>query len=413
MNIKVVIRNLFKHPFLNLVKIIGLGLALSGIVFISLFLKSELTYDRHHDKSNRIYRITLTDPDFLGGKHFARIVNPGYLPDVKERLPEVLDFVRLRPVRGGLINHKERYSNVTQGFECDSTFFQVFKAELVVGNKQTVLENPASMVVAESFAQKIFGQANPVGEVLTLPAGQYYGQTQNFTIAGVMKDFPAQSHFHPDFVTTPVQDQFQFGWAWTYLVLAEGANTDNVRTGISDFLIERAQIDPEEMDTKVHLQKLTDIHLHSNKLREIEANGNMRNIYVLAIAALILLLISIINYANLNIGMAGFNAKYLFINKLLGSSKRSVTGYFFTEGVFIVGASVLLALMISVPINSIVIRLYNLNLLEGNFYSVIFILTFFTLLSLFFGMLPVLKSVFSSVRLGANRNTSPLIGKNG
>ncbi len=70
------------------------------------------------------------------------------------------------------------------------------------------------------------------------------------------------------------------------------------------------------MDTEVHLQKMTDIHLHSHKLREIEANGNIRNIYVLGIAALILLLISISNYANLNIGMAGFSAKYLFVNKL-------------------------------------------------------------------------------------------------
>ncbi len=174
MIIKVVVRNLSKRPFLHFVKVLGLSLALCGIVFIALFLKNELTYDAYHQKSDRTYRITLTDPDFLGGKHFARIVNPGYIQDIQEQLPEVENFVRLRPVRGGLVKYNDRFYTVTQGFECDSTFFKVFNTELTVGNKQTVLENPASMVLTSGFANKIFGDTNPIGEVLTIPAGQFY-----------------------------------------------------------------------------------------------------------------------------------------------------------------------------------------------------------------------------------------------
>ena len=89
MILKVVIRNFLKRPFLNLVKVIGLSLALTGIVFISLFLKNELTFDEFHKNADHIYRYTLTDPDFLDGKHFARIVNPGYLPDLKEEIPAI------------------------------------------------------------------------------------------------------------------------------------------------------------------------------------------------------------------------------------------------------------------------------------------------------------------------------------
>ena len=101
MVLKVVLRNLQKHPFLNLVKVIGLGLALTGILFIALFLKNELTYDSYHQKSARTYRYTSTDPDFFSGKHFARIVNPGYIHEMSDALPELEEFVRLRPVRGG------------------------------------------------------------------------------------------------------------------------------------------------------------------------------------------------------------------------------------------------------------------------------------------------------------------------
>jgi putative ABC transport system permease protein len=413
MIIKVVVRNLLKRPFLHLVKVIGLSLALCGIVFITLFLKNELSFDRYHERSHRIYRLTLTDPDFLGGKHFARIVNPGYLPNLKEALPEIEDFVRLRPLRGGLMKYNERFYNVAQAFECDSTFFQVFNAELTIGNKQTVLENPASMVVIESFAERVFGKENPIGQVFTLPAGQFYAEVQNFTVTGVMKDFPSNSHFHPDFITTPVQDRFTYGWAWTYLLLSENSNPDNVAKGITNFLTENREENSDVMDTEVHLQKLTDIHLHSNKLREIEANGNIRNVYVLAISALILLIISISNYANLNIGMAGFSAKYLFVNKLLGSSKRSVMNYFFVEGLFIVLATLLLTFIISIPVNSIITRFFGVNLLQGNFYFMTVVVVPFSLLSLVFGMLPVLKPVFLSLRIKSGNRTITTIESGG
>ncbi|WP_320111071.1 ABC transporter permease [Draconibacterium orientale] len=413
MVLKVVLRNLQKHPFLNLVKVIGLGLALTGILFITLFLKNELTYDSYHQKSARTYRYTSTDPDFFSGKHFARIVNPGYIHEMSDALPELEEFVRLRPVRGGLMKYDQRYYKVAQAFECDSTFFSVFDAEMLMGNKETVLENPASMVITQSFAQKVFGEKNPVGEVLTLPAGQYYGEDQDFTIAGVMKDFPANSHFHPDFVATPLVDQFTYGWAWTYLVLNENTTVENVTAGIYDYLKNNNETNPEEMDTEVHLQKISDIHLNSHKLREIEENSNIRNVYVLAIAAFILLLISISNYANLNIGMSGFSAKYLFINKLLGSSKSAVVKYFFFEGICILLAALFFTVLLSVPVNATIVRFYQLNLLAGNSSVMLLIVLVFSFLTLLFGMLPVLKSVFSSILLGGNRGSAVAVHRNG
>ena len=410
MILKVVLRNLFKHPFLNTVKVIGLGLALTGILFIALFLKNEWSFDRYHSKSDRIYRYTIADPDFLGGKHFARVINPVYIPELKGKVSEIENFVRLMPVRGGLMKYGERYYDVKEAFECDSTFFQVFDAELLVGNKQLVLESPASMVVAESFAKKVFGDSNPVGEVLTLPAGQFYGESQDFTIKGIMEDFPSNSHLHPDFVTTPAKDQFKYGWAWTYLLLANNADSENVKAGISHYLKSNQKENSEKMDTRVYLQKLTDIHLKSHKLREIEPNGSLLNNYVLGIAAFILLLISIINYANLNMGMAGFSAKYMFINKLLGSSRYSVISYFLIEGLFVVIITSILALIISLPVNSMIAKIYGLNLLNGNSLSIAVIVLTFSLPALIFGMMPVLNSALSSIRI-TKRNTSPVIEK--
>ncbi len=412
MILKVVIRNLIKRPFLNLIKVTGLSLALTGILFIALFLKNELSFDKFNEKADRIYRYTIADPDFLGGNEFARIVNPGYIPQVKQQVPEIEDFVRLRPVREGLIKYNEQYYNVDQAFECDSTFFQVFDAELTVGNKLTVLENPASMVISETLAERVFGKSNPVGEMLSIPSGQFYGDDQKFTVSGVMKDFPFKSHFHPVFIATPVSDKFINDWAWTYLLLSENANPENVVKGVTGFIAETRPDKTRELKLEVHLQKLSDIHLHSNKLREIEPNGNIRNIYVLAIAAFILLLISISNFANLNLGMAGFTSKYLLINKILGSSKTTVAVYFFAEGLFIILATLLLTLFFAVPVNSLITRFFGMNLLQGNFLFMGLLIFGFTILSLVFGMVPVLRSVFANFKFRSSES-SALIVKNG
>lgn len=84
MTLKFIFRNISKRPFLNIIKVTGLGLALSGISLIVLFLRNELTFDRFHKKSDRIYRFTVTDQTFIAGRHFARVNNTEYIPKMAE-----------------------------------------------------------------------------------------------------------------------------------------------------------------------------------------------------------------------------------------------------------------------------------------------------------------------------------------
>ena len=173
---KFALRNLLKRPFLNAIKIIGLSLALCCFLMILLFLRYELNFDRYHSNADRIYRFTTTNPSFLSGKHFARLFRPSYIPDMSESFPVIENYVRLAPMRGGVIGHEERFYKLNQAFICDSTFFQVFDSKLLMGNPDNVLEGPGSLVLSETFAEKVFGEKNPVGEILTLPSGQFYGE---------------------------------------------------------------------------------------------------------------------------------------------------------------------------------------------------------------------------------------------
>jgi putative ABC transport system permease protein len=385
-----VLRNLKKRPFLNFIKALGLALGLSGVLFITLFLKNELSYDAYHSKADRIYRFTVTDPTFFGENHFARIYQSEQIPGLADYFPEVESYVRLSPIKGGVMLHNERYYSVNEAFVCDSTFFNLFDADLLVGDKQTVLNAPGSMVVSESFARKVFGNENPIGQTMTIPAGQYYGNPSDFTIKGVMKDFPQNSHFHPDLITTPDKGKISW-WAYCYLLLHQKADPQTITSGYAGFLARESDKPANKIETKAYLQKITDIHLRSDKLREIENNGNMTNIYVLAIAALILLLISVSNFASLNLGMAGFNSKFISINRILGSTRNTNLKYFLTESLIIVGTSIVLTLLISVPANFIIEKQLGINLFRGNAAWSVLIIGLFCLLGILAGLLPVLK----------------------
>ncbi len=398
MTLRFVTRNLQKRPFLNFIKVVGLSLALSSMLLIVLFLKSELSFDRFHGKSERIYRFTTTNSTFLGGKHFARLYRPTYIPEMVESFSGIENYVRLSPLRGGVMKFEDEFVTINQAFECDSTFFKVFDARILVGNPEDILDGPGLMVITESFARRVFGAANPMGQVLTLPEGQFYGENTNYAVAGIMKDFPRNSHFHPDFIATPVNKSIFEGWAWTYLLLNKHASPNQITSGFKDFFATFFEIDPDQLELEAFLQNIEDIHLHSKKTREIEPNGNMSVIYSFAIAALLLLFIALINYANLNIGMAGYSDKYLFVGKVFGASSRSQLRYFLTEGLVIAVTSMALSGIITSAVLVFIQKQFALNLFTGNILFIVTVVVVFSLLGIVAGFLPLLRQFISNVQ---------------
>jgi len=413
MELKFIFRNLKKRPFLNLIRIVGLSLALSCILLIVLFLKNELTFDNWHKTSDSIYRFTITNPTFLQGKHFARVYNSSYIPAMADYFPEIENYVRLAPVRGGFMKHDQDFFELRQGFLCDSTFFEVFAAELLTGNSNNILDEPSSIIISQTFAAKIFGKANPVGEILTIPSGQFYDKNMEFTVKGVMKDFPQNSHFHPEFIATPADKSFLGDWAWVYLLLTENADPEKISSGFKNFYSERVSKGEEAETPEPHLQNICDIHLHSAKLREIEPNRDMVVIFTFTVAAIILLLIALANYANLTIGMAYFSDKYLFISKVSGSSVRTNLIYFISEGVIIALISVCIGVFVAMIANTLIIRSFGINLFTGSTPLVILVLLLFAFLVICSGMLPLLKKAASAIKLHIGYNDGDKTGKRG
>ena len=395
MLLKYALRNIKKRPILNGIKIIGLALGLCGILFICLFVKNELGYDKQHENANRIFRFTVTTPNVFENNHFARFYSTELLPELTTSIPEIENFVRLQPIRGKLIRNQEQYFGIDQGYAIDESFFNLFNVQLKKGIISQAVKNPGSVIISNSLAKKVFGNSNPLGQVISLPEGHFNTTKADFEVTAVMENMQQQSHFHPDILFLPRKDKIE-GWAYQYVLLngstAPKIIENKLSKELSDLFTPEGANDRVEI--KAHLMNITDIHLKSDLFREIEPNSSWSNIWALVLAGVILLFISLSNFTSLNLGMAGYLSTFLALNQILGSSKRIMSIYFIIESTIIIILAIGLVFIAMSPFNSIIFENYQLNLLEGNWSFVIITILICAILILTTGLQPAIKNRF-------------------
>jgi putative ABC transport system permease protein len=350
--LKVAARNLRNHPGYTFINISGLAVGASVCLLMLVYIQHELSYDRFHDKADRIYRVihhtTASDME----RASVRTPFP-WGPAIKEDLPEVEEMVRLvkvnRVVRFENKMFKERF------LYADSTFFDVFGYRLVAGDPKTALQAPKSLVMTESLARKYFGMAEAVGQTLTI-TGKWLKpeRSEEYQVTGVLADPSQNGHFHPEFLgsISSLAGNRLNSWtansAYTYLVLTKGQSQSKLEKKIAAFLephfraesLQRTSLRPE-------LQPLTKIHLHSNLDLEIEPGGSIVYVYLFLAIAFFILLIACINFMNLATARAAERAKEVGLRKVLGAHRKQLMRQFLSESLllslFAMGLGVLLA----------------------------------------------------------------------
>ena len=238
----------------------------------------------------------------------------------------------------------------------------------------------------------------------SLPEGQFYGRNYEFTVKGVMKDFPGNSHFHPEILVSPVDENVLDGWAWCYILIKENADAGRIYSGFRDFYSSYTDSKADVSKIDIYLQKINDIHLRSAKSREIEPNSSMSVIFAFSIAALILFLISLANYANLNIGMAGFSDRYLFVSKVHGASGWMIIKYFLNEGIIIIISSLAAGGLISYYAGILIRDHYQLNLFSGNTIFIAGFIISFAFICILAGMTPLIRSGIEKIKSTSGQN---------
>jgi len=336
------LRRLKKSKYLRIVNLLGLSVIFLCLMLSFAYIKKELSYDRFHENADRIARLSIRfgDQD-LDGRVFGITKNNPLINDN----PGVEDVVLMQRVQTGLLEKDGRPEVVNNLFFTTLNFFEVFSFKLLQGEKSTVLDAPGKIVISKSFASQLFGDEDALGKEIKLTGRQLKSDNDGiYFISGIFEDFPENSHFHTDIIAhLPENDNW---WAYVYLLLHPTADINVVKDAIA-LKMEEEYKDNLAGKASPYIMPLTDIHLHSRILRELDYNGNINYIYLIAGANLLLLLIVLFNLW-LNTGLIfSFNRKYYQLLRLNGASSLVVVR---DESLlaFVLGlASILLAVIVS------------------------------------------------------------------
>jgi putative ABC transport system permease protein len=355
--IKTALRNLWKSKGFSAINIVGLAIGLSTCLLILIFVMDELGYDRYNEKAERIYRV---DGDIkFGGNHFILAVAPAPAgPALLRDYPEVEKECRFRMQGGRLVKKGNQNIQEDAVIYADSTIFDVFTLPMLYGNPHTALLESHTVVITEKIAKKYFDAVDVVGRTLMV------NDTIPYKITGVIRDLPAQSHFHYDFFLSMTEldearqmDQWLSNNFNTYIVLRKGADPAKLQAKfgqlitnyISPELKAAVNVTADEFfkagnSVGFSLTPLTAIHLHSNKTAELSANGNIQYVYIFSAIAAFILLIACVNFMNLSTARSANRAKEVGIRKVLGSMRGNLISQFMMESLLLSFISMLLAL---------------------------------------------------------------------
>ena len=424
--IQLALRNLWRNRGYAAINIFGLALGLATSIFIFLYVFNELSYDRFHEKSDRIYKTWVSGMMPTGEIHDANTAGPMAAAMIAD-YPEVEQVVRIRQYGGYLVGNGDRKFNETREdfMFTDSTFFDVFSFKLLRGDPKTCLVEPRSIVLTEEYARKYFGNEDPIGKTLKIEQ-----DTNVSVITGVMQDFPQNSHFHAKMlgsISTLPENRDNLSWVnqnfHTYLVLAEGTDVEAFEASLYDMVVkyvgpivqQAMGIDLEQFEAAgnsygYRLMPLADIHLHSGLRFELEPAGNPLYVYLFLVAAIMVLVIAGINFMNMATAQSSSRSKEVGLRKVVGSRKPQLISQFLTESVVLS----LLALVVAVILVYVLLPGYN-NLLrmdlEFNLFDQSLILPLLVLFAILIGVISggypafVLASFKPSAVLSSSKGT--------
>jgi putative ABC transport system permease protein len=338
---------LSKYRLTSFISILGLCVGFTLTIYLCLFIKYEVSYDRFHLKRNRIYRLigkSITpgqEPEFIA-------ICQGQFPVKANNIPEVESYLRV--LHQGFVNMEFNNIRITKNqlIYADSTFFNLFSFKTLTGNSLETLKDPSGLLICKSLALKAFNTLNVIGKSVKADG-------REMTIGGVLEDIPTNSHLQFNMLCGSNNKMFKNyvknsgNEFYTYILLKENVNKketlDKVCKAYSSFSAEYWK----NYDRKIEgvVQPLTDIELHSDNFLWDVPHGNIHSIYLAVALVFFILVVAIINVVNLFTVNAETHFKEVGVRKTFGASRPDIIKKYIGEAELITLLSLGLALFIT------------------------------------------------------------------
>jgi len=374
-NIKQTLRVLAKDRFHSFLNIFGLALGLCCSILVLLFVQNELSYDKHHENSDRIYRygVNMT----IGGVSSSQpSCNIAVGPLFQDEIPEIEHYMRCFFPSQLLVsgNNKILYENKIM--MTDNSIFQIFTHTFIYGNSSDALERPNTIVLTKETAIKYFDDQNPVGKELEI-------DNEIYEITGVIENLPDNSHLkfsalmsmntylHSQNLDDVYSPRVLGGNMiyFTYFLFSEGFTVEQFSERFKKYY-DREMVENDRINYVAVLEPLNDIYLHST-LNTRFSEVNLKFLYGFASIGLFILLLACINYVNMATSRAGSRAREIGMKKVLGAQKKQLIQHFLSESIILSFLAlflgfILVELVLNVtPFNDLINKTLEIDLINN------------------------------------------------
>jgi len=349
-HLKSIFRSIYRNKLQSFISVFGLTIGIGVSILIALYVQDEYSYDDYHEKADRIHRVVNNWKSGDEITPWARTSTP-LAPAIIEEYADVEEAVRIRKnPRTDLLAYGETKFYENTLYFADPSVFKVFSFGLEEGNPETALSDKYSIVLTRRMAQKYFGNEDPIGKVLK------YNNEYDLKITGVLKEVPANSHFHFDFladfetVKEVLGERRTNNWFWfdlqTYVLLKEGVNYKLFETKLSELMGRKI---PAEYAARFSyfLQPITSIHLNSDLKDELEKNSNESSSYILITTAIFILLMACVNFINLTTANFTRRSLEIGVRKVFGAHRAQLIRQYLFEAVILTFGSFLVSLALT------------------------------------------------------------------
>ncbi|CCH52407.1 Macrolide export ATP-binding/permease protein macB 1 [Fibrisoma limi BUZ 3] len=346
--VKIAWRNLVHAKSFSLINGFGLALGLASALLIFVVVHHETSYDQYHKNGDRMYRVetvNVRNSEAHAGTYTEMTAV------LRNEVPEIERVVPIYRASGQSLAVPQESKSFKEPIAfTENGLFALLDYEWSSGDARTALLRPNQVVLTESYAQKFFGTTDAVGKTVLL------GDDINLSVAGVLKDHPANTNFPFDvLVSLPTlkrisPDYDTHGWGGfgdnyqVYTLLRQGIRPEQLTKRFHGIQV-KYQKDPETIKNQHFvLNSLAQLHYGYN-FSGRQANVNLLNI--LSLIGAFVLLIACINFMNLTTAKALRRAKEIGIRKAVGSNRLALIYQFMTEAGLLISIATLLALLLA------------------------------------------------------------------
>ncbi len=343
--LRIAARHLTRHRLYALTNVGGLAVGLAGCMLMAIWVLGQLETDRFHEHGERIYRVVTQS------EKAARLTTPAILGTSLQRKTTAVEaVVRMLTVDNPLplVSHGEKRFYEDAFLFADPEVLKVFTLPLVVGDAATALDEPFSVLLSESAVRKLFGDADPMGQVIR------FKDHLDLKVTGVLRDLPKQSHLRIEFIASFATVERWLGTSavsdWrrsmyrTYLLLRPGVDPRSLSALLNQLRQDHFGVDER---SQWKLQTLHRIHLYSREDLGISGGGDIREVIVLATVAGLVLLVACLNYANLGIALAAQRVHEIGLRLSMGAGRSQLARQFLIESAAVTSLAFSIAVVLA------------------------------------------------------------------